>query len=79
MLEDIEASHDELTFFFRTTVRRSTRAASTDAHRRADNMCQQEQTRDWFSRGATFDYRITDSNDEEYRFSYDSCPAAAAS
>ena len=75
-LEDIEARGGELTFFFRTTfpLDESRIGAMRTAER--DNMCEQSQTRDWFRRGARFNYRITDGNDEEYDFNYDSCPAS---
>jgi len=74
-LEDIEARDNELTFSFRTTF--PVDEDRVDAMRTAErtNMCEQPQTRDWFRRGAVLNYRITDSNDEERRFSYDSCPA----
>lgn len=75
-LEDIEARDNELIFSFRTTFALDESRIGDMRRAERENMCRQAQTRDWFQRGANFEYRITDGDDEEHSFSYDSCPSS---
>ena len=73
-VERMEANGSEIDVTIRMQARLD--ASRIDIVREAErnNMCQQQQTRDWFRRGARFNYHVIDQDGETHDFNFNTCP-----